>query len=58
MSNRMTIEECSQRLGVPKQFLRVALQQNEFSWGHAIRTSKNRFTYYINRKMFEETEGV
>ena len=35
------------------QTLRLALQQNLFSFGVGIKTSENRYTYYINPKRLE-----
>lgn len=32
------------------QTLRLALQQDKFPFGKAIRTSPNRFTYFINEE--------
>lgn len=30
------------------QTLRLALQQNKFPFGVAVKTSDNRYTYYVN----------
>lgn len=29
-----------------------------FPWGYAIKTSANRWTYFINAKRFAEIEGI
>jgi len=51
--SRVTIQEASRLLGIPQQCLRIGLQQERFPFGHAIRTSERRYTYYINRKRLE-----
>lgn len=50
----MTIKEAAERLGMNPQTLRMALIQKLFDFGVAIKTSKNRYTYYINEyKLYE-----
>jgi hypothetical protein len=46
----MIVSEAARRLGMSVQTLRLALQQEKFPFGVAVRTSPNRFTYYINEK--------
>lgn len=46
----MKIIQAAKLLGVTPQFLRVALQQNKFEFGVAIKQS-SRWTYYINESM-------
>lgn len=53
----MTVEEASQRLGMNTQTLRLALQQGLFDFGVAVKTSPNRYTYYINRCRLEKYLG-
>ena len=50
----MLVSEAANRLGVSPQTLRLALQQNKFTFGVAIKTSQNRYTYYVNEKLLEE----
>ena len=47
---RVTIQEAAKLLEIPEQCLRIGLQQDRFPFGHAIKTSTNRYTYYINRR--------
>lgn len=54
---RVTIKEAATRLGIPEQCLRVGLQQDKFPFGHAIKTSENRYTYYIHRGRLYEYIG-
>lgn len=38
--------------------IRYGLQQGVFPWGYAISTKNGRWSYFINKKRFEEIEGV
>lgn len=49
----MLVSEAAKRLGMNTQTLRLALQQKLFNFGVAVKTSENRFTYYINEKQLE-----
>ena len=49
----MLVSEAAKQLGMNTQTLRLALQQKLFNFGVAVRTSENRFTYYINEKQLE-----
>lgn len=49
----MLVSEAANRLGMSPQTLRLALQQNKFTFGVAIKTSQNRYTYYINEKLLK-----
>lgn len=55
---RMLPEEAAVLLGMDKGTVRKGLQQGVFPWGYAIKTSENRWAYFINKKRFEEIEGV
>ena len=54
---RVTIKEAAARLGIPEQCLRIGLQQDKFPFGHAIKTTERRYTYYINRSRLYEYIG-
>lgn len=49
----MLVEQAAKRLGMSTQTLRLALRQGLFSFGVAVKTSENRWTYYINPKRLE-----
>lgn len=49
----MLVSEAAKQLGMNTQTLRLALQQDKFPFGKAIRTSPNRYTYFINEKALE-----
>lgn len=42
------VEQAAKELGMNTQTLRLALQQNLFPFGVAVKTSENRYTYYVN----------
>ena len=43
----MLVSEAAKQLGINSQTLRLALRQGLFDFGVAVKTSKNRYTYYI-----------
>ena len=45
-------------LGMNHNTVRKGLQQGVFPWGYGIRTSENRWVYFINAKRFAEIEGI
>lgn len=51
-------EVAAKYLGMDKGTVRRGLQQGVFPWGYAIRTSENRWAYFINARRFAEIEGV
>lgn len=55
---RMLPEEAAVFLGMDKGTVRKGLQQGVFPWGYAIKTSENRWAYFINAVRFAEIEGV
>ncbi|MFR4964039.1 MAG: helix-turn-helix domain-containing protein [Streptococcus sp.] len=55
---RLLPEEAAVLLGMDKGTVRKGLQQGVFPWGYAIKTSENRWAYFINARRFAEIEGV
>lgn len=55
---RMEINTAAKLLQMNHVTVRKGLQQGVFPWGYAIRTSDNRWVYFINAKRFCEIEGV
>lgn len=49
----MLVSEAAKRLGMSTQTLRLALRQGLFDFGTAVKTSDNRWTYYINPTRLE-----
>ncbi len=44
----VTVAEAAKKLGMGVQTLRLALQQELFDFGVAVKTKPTRYTYYIN----------
>lgn len=55
---RLLPEEAAVLLGMDKGTVRKGLQQGVFAWGYAIKTSENRWAYFINARRFAEIERV
>lgn len=56
--DRLLPEEVAPLLGMDKGTVRKGLQQGVFPWGYAIKTSENRWAYFINAMRFAEIEGI
>lgn len=54
---KMLPEEAANYLGLSKDTVRKGLQQGVFPWGYAIKTSGDRWTYFINANRFAAIEG-
>lgn len=54
---KMLPEEAAIYLGLSKDTVRKGLQQGVFPWGYAIKTSGDRWTYFINANRFAAIEG-
>lgn len=55
----MLVEQAAKELGMSTQTLRLALRQDKFDFGVAVKTSENRWTYYINpARLHRYLEGV
>ena len=50
----MLVTEAAKKMGINPQTLRLGLQQRLFPFVEAIKTSENRYTYYINRNRLEQ----
>lgn len=55
---RLDVETAARMLGINHETVRKGLQQGVFPWGYGIRTSANRWVYFINAKRFAEIEGI
>ena len=55
---KMLVEDVAKIMGMNHQTIRKGLQQGVFPWGYAIKTSENRWAYFINATSFEEIEHV
>lgn len=50
----MLVSEAAKKLGMNTQTLRLALRQGKFPFGEAVKTSENRYVYYINETRLEK----
>lgn len=50
---KVLVSEAAKQLKMNTQTLRLALRQGLFDFGVAVKTSENRYTYYINPKRLE-----
>jgi hypothetical protein len=50
----MLVSEAAKKLGMNTQTLRLALQQQLFPFGVAVKTSENRYTYKIFANRLEK----
>jgi hypothetical protein len=50
----LLVSEAAEKLGMSTQTLRLALRQGLFNFGTAVKTSENRWTYYINPTRLEK----
>lgn len=55
---RLDVATVAKLLQMNHHTVRSGLQQGVFPWGYAIKTSENRWTYFINARRFAEIEGV
>ena len=55
---KLLVEDAARILGMNHMTVRKGLQQGVFPWGYAIKTSENRWVYFINAKSFAEIEHV
>ena len=55
--SRVTVKEAAAFLGISEQHLRIALRQDKFPFGNAIKLSPRRWTYYINRERLYDYIG-
>lgn len=49
--------DVAEKLGISVQAVRVGLQRGTLPFGWAIKTSNNKYTYAISRKLFNEYLG-
>ena len=50
----MLVETAAKRLNMSPQTLRLALQQRVFPFGVAVKTSNNRYTYWISETRLQK----
>lgn len=55
---QLSVADVAKLLHKHKHTISLGLQQGVFPWGYAIKTSENRWSYFINKKRFEDIEMV
>lgn len=55
---KLDVEKAAKLLRMNHNTVRKGLQQGVFPWGYAIKTSENRWCYFINARRFAEIEGI
>lgn len=61
MDNRetsMTVQEAARLMGKSQDFIRIGLQRNILPFGYAVKTGKERYSYFISRDKFIEATGI
>ncbi|MEG3029468.1 MAG: hypothetical protein RR827_03625 [Oscillospiraceae bacterium] len=56
-AQRVTVEQAAKAMNVSKLFIRLGLQRKELDFGYAVKTGKKQYSYFIDRKVFEEKTG-
>ena len=57
-SQKLTMQEASQRLGTTPRVLGEAIKQNVIPWGYAVK-HQNRYSFILSRERFEtEMKGA
>lgn len=55
--SKLTVKEAANRLKIGVQPLRLAIQQDKYDWGVAVKVGKNKYTYILNREKFNRYMG-
>lgn len=55
---QLLVTDAAKLLSMNAETVRKGLQQGVFPWGYAIKTSENRWTYFINAVRFAEIERI
>ena len=54
----LTVQEAAQLMGKSQDFIRIGLQRNILPFGYAVKTGKERYSYFISREKFSEVTGI
>ena len=54
----MTVQEASRLMGKSQSFIRIGLQRNILPFGFAVKTGKDRYSYFISKEKFTESTGI
>jgi hypothetical protein len=54
----LTVQETAKLMGKSQDFVRIGLQRNLLPFGYAVKTGKERYSYFISRQKFTEATGI
>ena len=55
---KLTVQEAARLMGKSETFIRIGLQRNILPFGYAVKTGKERWSYFISREKFREATGI
>lgn len=58
MEASMTVQEAAKLMGKSQDFIRIGLQRSILPFGYAVKTGKERYSYFISREKFTEATGI
>ena len=54
----MTVQEAARLMGKSQSFIRIGLQRNILPFGFAVKTGKDRYSYFISKEKFTKATGI
>lgn len=57
-TEKLTVQEAARLMGKSEMFIRIGLQRNILPFGYAVKTGKERWSYFISRQKFREATGI
>ena len=57
-TEKLTVQEAARLMGKSEMFIRIGLQRNILPFGYAVKTGKERWSYFISREKFREATGI
>ena len=57
-TEKLTVQEAARLMGKSEMFVRIGLQRNILPFGYAVKTGKERWSYFISREKFREDTGI
>lgn len=58
MEQTLTVKEAAKLMGKTENFIRIGLQRKLLPFGFAVKTGKERWSYFISRPKFEASTGI
>ena len=57
-TEKLTVQEAARLMGKSEMFVRIGLQRNILPFGYAVKTGKERWSYFISREKFRQATGI